>query len=53
MDGDHALAAQVIAEMETNPLTTFVSLMLKEEKKQAEDDKKATGAVVDDTQCKR
>ena len=41
--------------METNPLTTFVSLMLKEEKKQAEDDKKDVkkGAVVDDTQCKR
>jgi hypothetical protein len=34
-------------------LTTFVSLMLKEEKKQAEDEKKAGSNVVDNSQCKR
>jgi len=52
LGGDRPLAAQVIAELDTNPLTTFVTLLLKEEKKQAEG---ATGNdnLVYDNQCKR
>jgi hypothetical protein len=52
LDGDHALAAKLIAELDTNPLTTFVALLLQEEKKQA-----GSGYGSDnlfyDNQCKR
>ncbi len=52
--GNHALAAQVISEMDTNPLTTFAFLLLKEEAKQADDKGKKKGLdnVTNDTQCK-
>jgi len=52
LEGDHALAAGLVAEMSTNPVTTFVTLLLTEEKKQAADDK-APAAVIDNNQCKR
>jgi len=52
LGGDHALAARVVAEMQTTPLTTFVTLLLQEEKKQTQG---GTGqdSVVYDNQCKR
>jgi len=50
LDGDHTLAAQVITELDSNPLTTFVTLLLKEEKNQAGP---ANDNVVDDNQCKK
>jgi len=52
IDGDHALAAQVIAEFDTNPLTTFTTLLLQEEEKQASDGK-GLDNLVDDNQCRR
>ena len=52
LGGDHAMAAQVIAELQTNPLTTFVTLMRQEERKQAEGGAGLDG-VVYDNQCKR
>jgi len=53
LEGDHALAAQVITEMATSPLTTFTTLLLKEEQQQAEELKTGIPNVVDDNQCKR
>jgi hypothetical protein len=53
LDGDHAKAGEVISQMSTNPLTTFVTMMINEEKKQAGDDKKQSNTMVDDSQCKR
>jgi hypothetical protein len=52
LDGDHTLAEQVISEMSSNPLTTFVTLLLTEEQKQAAGAQGAPG-VVDDNQCRR
>jgi hypothetical protein len=44
------LAGQVIAELDSNPLTTFVTLLLKEEHKQSGSTK---DGLVDDNQCKK
>jgi len=52
IDGDYALAAQVVAELDTNPLTTFTTLLLQEEEKQASD-AKGLDNLVDDNQCRR
>ena len=35
LGGDHATAQQVVAQLDTNPLTTFTTLVLQEEQKQA------------------
>ncbi|NPC58753.1 beta strand repeat-containing protein, partial [Caenimonas soli] len=50
IDGNHALAAQVVAE--NNTLTTFTSLLQQEEEKQAAD-AKGLDNLVDDNQCRR
>ena len=47
LGGDHGTAELVIAQLDTNPLTLFTDLLLKEEKKQANDN------VVDDNQCRK
>jgi len=52
LDGNHEVAQQVVAQLDTNPLTTFTTLVLKEEKKQAEDKDKSKPTVIDATQCK-
>ena len=36
LEGNHEVAQQVVAQLDTNPLTTFTTLVLKEEKKQEE-----------------
>jgi hypothetical protein len=51
--GDRALAGQVISEIDTNPLTMFTALLLKEESKQADDKRKGEDNVVDNNQCRR
>jgi hypothetical protein len=43
LEGDHDTAQQVVAQLDTNPLTTFTNLLLLEEKKQADDAKKNNG----------
>jgi hypothetical protein len=48
LDGDHAVAQQVVAQMETNTLTTFTTLALQEEKKQQEDKKETALASKDE-----
>ena len=52
LQGDHALAEQMISEMSTTPVTTLVTLLLKEEKKQAAENR-GQDNVVYDNQCKR
>jgi hypothetical protein len=52
LQGDHALAEQVISEMSTTPVTTLVTLLLKEEKKQTPENR-GQDNVVYDNQCKR
>jgi filamentous hemagglutinin family protein len=52
INGDYALAAQVVAELDTNPLTTFTTLLQQEEEKQ-DADGKGLDNVVDDNQCRR
>jgi predicted Zn-ribbon and HTH transcriptional regulator len=42
--------AAAVAEMDNNVLTTFITLVIKEEQKAA--DKKTGDIVIDDTQCK-
>jgi colicin import membrane protein len=44
LGGDHDTAAQVVAQLDTNPLTTFTTLVLKEEKQQAEEKKSGPAA---------
>ncbi len=53
LDGDHALAAKLMLELDTNPLTTFVSLLLAEEKTELDAGKAKSGGLIDDSQCKR
>jgi hypothetical protein len=53
LDGDHQLAARLISEMGTNPLTTFVRLLLQEERRQLDDRGRRFDGIVDDNQCKR
>jgi hypothetical protein len=50
--GDQALAQQVMAEIGTNPLTTFNTFLQQEEEKQATD-AKGLDNLVDDNQCRR
>jgi hypothetical protein len=52
LDGDLALAQQTVAEMGSNPVTTFVTLLAQEGQRQQST---ATGNanVVDDNQCRR
>ena len=53
-DAGTALVARVVTEIGTNPLTTFVTLLVQEEKTQAaQDSRKLPANVVDDSQCKR
>ena len=52
LQGDHALAEQLISEMSTTPVTTLAALLLKEEKKQSQDNR-GQDNVVYDNQCKR
>jgi hypothetical protein len=40
LQGDHETAQQVVAQLDTNPLTLFTTLLLREEKQQADDAKK-------------
>jgi len=51
IEGDYALATQVVAEISTNPLTTFTELLEKEEDQQASD--RGVDNLVDDNQCRR
>ncbi|MDB5874417.1 MAG: hypothetical protein JWQ07_3859 [Ramlibacter sp.] len=51
--GDRALAAEVISTLGTTPVTTFVTLLITEERKQAEDANKGVDNVVYDNQCKK
>ncbi len=53
MDGNQALAEQLISEMTSSPLTTFVSLLLKEQERQSQDRQLGQDTVVDDNQCRR
>jgi hypothetical protein len=53
LDGDHTLAAQIISEMGSNPVTTFVTLLLTEEQKQGGGTQPGSSGLVDDNQCKR
>ena len=41
-----AVVQQVVAQLDTNPLTTFTELVLQEEKKQAEEKKSEPAPVV-------
>jgi hypothetical protein len=52
IEGDHALATQVVAEISTNPLTTFTELVEKEEEQQASDGR-GVDNLVDNNQCRR
>ncbi|NPC59368.1 beta strand repeat-containing protein, partial [Caenimonas soli] len=52
IEGDHALATQVVAEFSTNPLTTFTELVLKEEEPRAGDGR-GVDNLVDNNQCRR
>jgi hypothetical protein len=53
LEGDHATAQQVVAQLDTNPLTTFTTLVLKEEQKQADKNgQPASDNVVATTICK-
>jgi hypothetical protein len=53
MDGNEALAGQLISEMTSSPLTTFASLLLKEQERQSQDRQLGQDNVVDDNQCRR
>lgn len=53
MDGNQALAGQLISEMRSSPLTTFTTLLLKESEKQSPDRRPGQDNVVDDNQCRR
>jgi hypothetical protein len=53
LQGDHRLAARVISEMQSTPLTTFVRLLLKEERKQDDDRRRGLDKIIYDNQCKR
>ena len=46
LQGNHEVAQQVVFQLDTNPLTTFTTLVLQEEKKQSEDNKTETAPVV-------
>jgi hypothetical protein len=52
LEGDHATAQQVVAQLDTNPLTTFTELLLKEEEKQQDRKPPASDNVVANT-CKK
>ena len=50
MKVDVAVAQQIVAELDTNPLTTFTTLLVQEEKKQSEE-QKSDGTTVVVNQC--
>jgi hypothetical protein len=50
LDGDTATAQQVIAQLDTSPVATLLTLVVQEEKKQS-DDKKTDSAPVVTNQC--
>ena len=55
LDGDQALAEKVVAELTSNPLTTFVTLLVKEqekEKDEADADHRKGEVVIGDQQCR-
>jgi hypothetical protein len=52
LDGDHATAQQVVAQLDTNPLTTFTTLLLQEEQNQHDKGQPASDNVVATTTCK-
>jgi hypothetical protein len=53
LQGDHRLAARLISEMQSTPLTTFVRLLLEEERRQHDGPGRYLDGLVDDNQCKR
>ena len=53
MEGNQALAEQLMGEMESSPLTTFANLLLREQQKQANERQLGHDNVVDDNQCRR
>jgi hypothetical protein len=55
LGGDHEVAQAVVAQLDTNPLTTFTKLVLNEEKQQAQEkkDKGETTAVVVTNTCSK
>jgi len=48
-----ATVVAALAEVEATPVTTFVTLLLKEEEQQEGDRPRNTDNVVDDNQCRR
>jgi hypothetical protein len=53
VQGDEALAGQLISEMRSSPLTTFTTLLLKEPERRSADHQPGQDNVVDDSQCRR
>jgi hypothetical protein len=49
--GDQATAQQVVAQLDTSPLTTFTTLLVTDEKKQADQKKPADGIVSGSNTC--
>lgn len=46
LGGDHAVAQQIVAQLDTNPLTQATTLLLQEEKKQVDEKKGDTPPLI-------
>ena len=51
LGGDKATAQEVVAQLDTSPLTTFTALLVTDEKKQADEKKPADGIVSGANTC--
>jgi hypothetical protein len=53
MDGNQALAEELLAGMQSSPLLTFGNLLLQEQQRQQEERNLGQVNLVDDNQCRR